>query len=266
MPADPRHAPRRTLGIIPARMASSRYPGKPLAAVLGKPMLQHVYERAAASSLDRVVIATCDRAIVEAAEAFGARAVMTADTHQRASDRIAEAAGVLEAEDRAAGRPTSEGDIIVLLQGDEPTIRPGDIDAAVAAMGPSGGGAEVQCVNLTTRITSAAELEDRNTIKVAIAANGDALYFSRAPLPSCARTPFAELRAWKQVCVIPFTRASLRRFGELEPTPLEQAESIDMLRFLEHGIAVRMVPIDHDVQAVDVPDDVAKAEAMMRAG
>lgn len=241
----------KAVAFLPARMGSTRFPGKPLARLLGKPMIQHVYERVSrAKSLSATYVATCDPEIADACRAFGAPVVMTSPRHERASDRVAEA---------AAGVPA---DVHVMVQGDEPMTTPEMVDAAVAAMAdPS-----VACVNLAARIDSEAEFEDRNCIKVVMDSKGDALYFSREPVPTRRLGPWGTFAAWKQVCVVPFTSPALRRFSELAPTPLEKAESIDMLRLLEHGLKVRMVPTACASHAVDTPQDLARVEALMRGG
>lgn len=237
------------IGIIPARMGSTRFPGKPLARINGAPMIEHVYRNCLRSkSLDAVYIATCDDEIARATEGFGGQAIMTSPAHQRASDRVAEAARDLEA------------DIVVMIQGDEPMIQPEMIDLAV---GPLLKDPQVVCSNLAAPIRSFDEYRDPNTIKVAIAGNGDALYFSREPIPNCKREDFGRFPAFKQVCVIPFRFEFLFRYTELAPTPLEEAESIDMLRLLEHGIAVRMVETDRESHAVDTQADLELVASLM---
>lgn len=239
----------KTVAMIPARMGSSRFPGKPLAPILGRSMIEHVAKRTALSScLDAVYVATCDVEIARAVEAFGGKAIMTSDRHERASDRIAEAmAGV-------------DADIIVMVQGDEPMVHPEMMDEAVTPMlaDPS-----IQCVNLTARIETEEEFISPNSIKVVMNTKGDALYMSREPIPTRFKNDFAALPAWKQVCIMPFRRAALTLFTTLAPTPLEIAESIDMNRFLEHGIPVRMVPTRFASQAVDTPADLALVERLM---
>lgn len=231
-------------------MGSSRFPGKPLARILGKPMIEHVYRRVSiAKSLDGVYVATCDKEIFDAVEAFGGKAVMTSDRHERASDRIAEAADSLDA------------DLFVMVQGDEPMTHPDMIDEATA---PFADEPDIQCVNLLRRIDNEADYRNPNTIKVVLHPSGDAMYFSRSPIPASSKNDFAMIEAFKQVCIIPFTRASLARFAALPPTPLEIAESVDMMRFVEHGVPVRMVPTNFDTQAVDDMDDLARVENLMR--
>lgn len=241
----------RIVGIIPARMGSSRFPGKPLADLLGRPMLEHVYRRAAACPLlEKVFVATCDRAIADAVEAFGGRTVMTSPAHERASDRVAEAARSLPA------------DIIVMIQGDEPMVGPTMISDALSPMRHAPG---IGCVNLSAPIFTAAEVRDPNTIKVVSDCNGDALFFSRAAIPWLGEGAF-EVGKWhKQVCVIPFRRVVLERFASLPPTPLEVSESIDMLRLVEHGIRVRLVPTAEETHAVDTPEDLEVVAARLGA-
>jgi 3-deoxy-manno-octulosonate cytidylyltransferase (CMP-KDO synthetase) len=240
----------KIIAIIPARMGSSRFPGKPLAPILGRPMIEHVYRRTAMSAaLDDVFVATCDEEIKHAVENFGGKAVMTSASHERASDRIAEAAR------------NSNADVVVLVQGDEPMTMPGMIDAAVA---PFMEDANVHCVNLTKRISNETDFLDPNTIKVVMDKNCDALFMSRQPIPTRPKGDFSIIRAFKQVCIIPFRKEALRRYSALEPTPLEIAESIDMMRFLEHSIPVRMIETDFDSQAVDTPEDLNRVEELMR--
>jgi 3-deoxy-manno-octulosonate cytidylyltransferase (CMP-KDO synthetase) len=239
----------RVIGMIPARMGSTRFPGKPLAMIGGKPMIEHVYKRSLSSkSLDAVFIATCDEEIMQATEAFGGQAIMTSNPHERASDRVAEASRDIEA------------DIIVMIQGDEPMIEPQMIDLAVQ---PLLDHPQVVCSNLAAPIRSEEDFRNPNTIKVAIAGNGDALYFSREPIPNCQKLPFGSFPAFKQVCVIPFRREFLFRYTELEPTPLEVAESVDMLRALEHGIPIRLIETDIETHAVDTPEDLRRVESLM---
>ena len=212
----------RIVGVIPARMGSSRFPGKPLARILGLPMIEHVYRRARLCALlDDTIVAACDDAIKSAAEHFGATVIMTSAQHERATDRTAEAVDGFEA------------DIVVMIQGDEPLIAPSMIEEALTPLLKDAG---VCCVNLAHEITSESDYVDRNTVKVVLDRNDDALYFSRAPIPA---TTFAVAPALKQVCVIPSRRTMLQRFAALPPTPLEQAEAIDMLRLIEHGYPIR---------------------------
>lgn len=242
------------LALIPARMGSSRFPGKPMASIIGKPMIGHVYERVAKSStLTLTAVATCDKEIFDYIESIGGVAVMTADTHQRASDRCAEALLKLEAINN------TRYDIVVMVQGDEPMTHPDMIEEAVSPMlnDPS-----IQVVNLLGEIKDAAEFEDRNCIKVVCDLELNAIYFSREPIPT--RSKIDKIPMGKQVCIIPFRRDYLLQYTDLAPTPLEIAESIDMMRILEHGMKVRMVKTQHNSQAVDTPDDLKKVELLMQ--
>lgn len=233
-------------------MGSSRFPGKPLSPLLGRTMLEHVYRRVALSgAIDATYIATCDEEIREAAEGFGAPVIMTSDTHERASDRVAEAVTGLDA------------DLVVMVQGDEPMTRPEMIDAAVE---PFRHDDRLGCVNLAHRIGSAADFHDVNTIKVVMDRQGDALYMSRQPVPNLPATvDFAQVHAYKQVCIIPFRRETLVEFTRLPSTPLERLESVDMLRLLEHGHRVKMVETPFNTQAVDTPADLARVAGLMGA-
>ncbi|HEX6624890.1 MAG TPA: 3-deoxy-manno-octulosonate cytidylyltransferase [Pyrinomonadaceae bacterium] len=243
----------RVVAIIPARMGSSRFPGKPLAPLHGRPMIEHVVRRAVmCERLDAVYVATCDDEIRTAVEAWGGAVLMTSPAHERASDRVAEAAEHVEA------------DIVVMIQGDEPMCTPDMIDAAVAPLLED---SSVGCVNLARRIASREEYLDRNTIKVVRNVRGDALYFSRSPIPALdfARDfPIGRTPVLKQVCVIPFRRDFLREFARLTPTPLERAESIDMLRVIEHGGHVRLVETRAVTHAVDTPEDLRLVESLMK--
>jgi len=241
----------KIVAVIPARMGSSRFPGKPLAAILGRPMIEHVYRRTmCCSTLDEVIVATCDSAILESVTAFGGKAVMTSPTHERASDRVAEAAAGLDA------------DVVVMVQGDEPMIWPEMIEESIAPF--ADGATDIPCVNLTARIGSREEFEDRNTIKVVTDQAGFALYMSREPIPTTHLMDFDRIPAYKQVCIIPFSKAALLEFVRLTPTPLEIAESIDMMRFIEHGRKVKMIETSRSTHAVDTPDDLKLVEDLMR--
>lgn len=242
------------LALIPARMGSSRFPGKPMALINGKPMIGHVYERVARSPvLLHTVVATCDKEIFDYIISIGGKAVMTADTYERASDRCAEALLALEEEQGI------RYDIVVMVQGDEPMTHPDMIGEAIQ---PMLGDPSVLVVNLLGQIKDEAEFEDRNCIKVVCDNNLNALYFSREPIPTRCKT--GSVPMFKQVCIIPFRRDYLLQYTALEPTPLEIAESVDMMRVLEHGMQVRMTPTRYSTQAVDTPADLRRVEALMR--
>ena len=241
------------LALIPARMGSSRYPGKPMAEILGKPMIGHVYERVTQCDLlTKTVVATCDEEIADYIKSIGGEAVMTSDQHERASDRCAEALGYLENQDGV------QYDIIVMVQGDEPMTHPDMITEAVQPMLDD---PNILVVNLLGDIETIDEFEDRNCIKVVCDQQSNAICFSREPIPT--RSKIEDIPMKKQVCIIPFTRKFLLEYTALEPTPLEIIESVDMMRVLEHGLKVKMVPTKHNTHAVDTLEDLKKVESIM---
>jgi 3-deoxy-manno-octulosonate cytidylyltransferase (CMP-KDO synthetase) len=243
----------RIVGVIPARMGSSRFPGKPLALLHGIPMLGHVYFRSRLNRrLAATYIATCDHAIWRYAMEIGAPCVMTSPSHDRASDRTAEAANAIDA---LSADPV---DAVVMIQGDEPMVRPEMLDEALDPLEKE---PAVQVVNLMAALDTNAAV-DANEVKVVVARNGNALYFSRQAVPW--HRGAGTVDTFKQVCIIPFRREFLTRFAALEPTALERAESIDMLRALEHGYSVRMARTAHRTTSVDTPEDLARVEALMR--
>ena len=198
-------------------------------------------------------VATCDQEIYDYIESLGGTAVMTADTYERASDRCAEALLKLETANN------TRYDIVVMVQGDEPMTHP---DMIAEAVQPMLDDPTTQVVNLLGEIKDDAEFEDRNCIKVVCDLQRNALYFSREPIPT--RCKVDKIPMGKQVCIIPFRRNYLLEYTRLAPTPLEIAESVDMMRILEHGMKVRMVPTKHISQAVDTPEDLKKVERLMQ--
>ncbi|MAG39043.1 3-deoxy-manno-octulosonate cytidylyltransferase [Candidatus Woesearchaeota archaeon] len=243
------------VGIIPARMGSSRFPGKPLANIHGIPMIGHVYFRSKmAKILDDVYVATCDQEIIDYIKSIDGKAIMTDTSHERASDRTSEALNIIES------RTEQKTDIIVMLQGDEPMILPEMIDAAVQ---PLLDDQSVTVSNLMATIKKIEEWEDPNEVKVVVDKENFAIYFSREPIPS-KRKYSSEIKAYKQVCVIPFTRDCLINYTRLEPTPLEIIESVDMNRFIENGIKIKMIETDNNTIAVDTPQDLANVERLMK--
>ncbi|TGK92003.1 3-deoxy-manno-octulosonate cytidylyltransferase [Leptospira brenneri] len=244
----------KILAIIPARMGSSRFPGKPMAEIHGKPMIGHVYERVSQSKmLEDVAVATCDKEIFDYIRSIGGTAVMTSDKHDRASDRCAEALLTLEAERNC------RYDIMVMVQGDEPMTHP---EMIAEALKPMFEDASIQVVNLLGKIRDNDEFEDRNCIKVVCDLAGNALYFSREPIPTRSKT--ANIPMGKQVCIIPFRRDFLIEYTDMTPTPLEIAESIDMMRVLENNIKVKMTPTQYETYAVDTPEDLSKVALLLK--
>ena len=225
-----------------------------MAEILGKPMIGHVYEKVARCPLvTETVVATCDKVIYDYILSIQGKAVMTSDAHERASDRCAEALLILEKKRKV------RFDIVIMVQGDEPMIDPKMIQQALEPMLQK---EDILVANLVGEIKSKEEFNDRNCIKVVCDLNGNALYFSREPIPCCSRAIKVHLQ--KQICVIPFRRDFLLKYNQLSPTPLEIAESVDMNRVLEHGYQVRMIKTKHQTFSVDTPEDLKKVEMRMK--
>ena len=235
--------------IVPARLAATRLPDKPLAEIAGKPMIQHVVERAAqASCVSRVLVATPDVRIFDAVTAFGGIAVMTSPAHRSGTDRVAEAAQSLPA----------DFEIIVNVQGDEPLIDPAMIDAAVDAL--TEGDAVMSTVSCPLPMVRDA---DPNVVKVVCDLQGYALYFSRSPLPF-RRDVAAPYAPRQHVGLYVYRRDFLARFPMMEPTPLEMAESLEQLRVLENGYRIRVVETITAPESVDTPDDLERVRTLMQ--
>jgi len=240
------------VAIIPARYASTRFPGKPLVDIAGKSMIQRVYERTLqASTVQRVIIATDDQRIFDAVTAFGGEAQMTRADHPSGTDRLAEVAARIDA------------DLVVNVQGDEPLIDPQMIDAAVA---PLVADASIVMGTLSTALTDPAEYASPNVVKVVVDRAGFALYFSRASIP-CGRDLAAGSippGAAKHVGLYVYRRDFLLAYPTLPETPLEQLEKLEQLRALEHGHRIRVVATDKTSIGVDVPEDVDKVLAALK--
>jgi 3-deoxy-manno-octulosonate cytidylyltransferase (CMP-KDO synthetase) len=235
------------LSIIPARMASSRFPGKPMKEILGIPMIGHVYKRVKMSqTLSAVYVATCDEEIFEYIESIGGKAIMTSDSHERCSDRCAEAMIQIE---KSTGQKC---DIMVMVQGDEPLTFPQMIDESVEPMLKD---SSLVITNLVSDIDSKEAFENPNEVKVVMDQNNNALYFSREPIPS-RKKGVSNVPMKKQVCVIPFRRDFLLKYNKMEPTPLEIIESVDMMRVLENGGRVKMCETKFKTKAVDSKEDL----------
>lgn len=245
----------KIIGIIPARMESSRFPGKPMREINGIPMIGHVYLRSKmCDMLDEVYVATCNQEIVDYIESIGGKAIMTADTHERASDRAAEA--MLKAE-QATGEKT---DILVMIQGDEPMLLPEMIQEAVRPLQQD---TKILVSNLMADMKTREEHDDPNEVKVVVDQKDFALYFSREPIPSWKKGA-KNVRMLKQVCIIPFQRDFLLQFNDMNQTPLEIIESVDMLRVLENGYQVKMIYTNEETFSVDTEEDLKKVEAAMK--
>lgn len=242
----------RAVCIIPARMASSRFPGKPLAPLLGMPLILHVWHRCRlCPGFERVVVATCDREIAREVEAAGGETVMTASSHERATDRVQEAMATL-----AMG--LADEDLVVMVQGDEALMNPELASMIIDAYLRD----HPAVVNLGSRLHRLEDHDDSNTVKVVADPNGRVLYFSRAPIPSRARVK--DVKGYQQTGVMGFAAAFLDQFSALPQTPLEIVESVDMLRVIEHGLPITLVRTETETIGVDTPSDLARAEVLMR--
>jgi len=237
----------KIISIIPARMGSSRFPGKPMMDILGIPMIGHVYKRVKMNkTVSEVYVATCDKEIFDYILSIGGKAVMTSDSHERCSDRCAEAMLKIENE---TGKKC---DIMVMVQGDEPLTFPQMIDEAVEPMIKD---KNVLITNLIADLDTIEAFENPNEVKAVMDKNNNALYFSREPIPSRKKSAL-EIPMKKQVCVIPFTRDFLLDYNEMEPTPLEIIESVDMMRILENGGKIKMCETNYKTKAVDTKEDL----------
>jgi|TARA_B110000908_G_scaffold12799_1_gene14893 3-deoxy-manno-octulosonate cytidylyltransferase (CMP-KDO synthetase) len=238
-----------TLGIIPARWASTRFPGKPLHLIAGKPLVQHVWERCKqCSKLDHCVIATDDQRIFDAAIVFGAEAVMTSENHPTGTDRIAEAAAAFP-----------EASYLINIQGDEPLIDPSLIDQLATALHVDGGVAMATAAN---PITDDALMDDPNVVKCVLALNGDALYFSRSPLPY-RRSESPELKLYRHKGIYAYRRDFLEKFVTWQPSPIELAESLEQLRALENGARIKVLITDDESPGVDTLEQAQQIEDLL---
>ncbi|HEX9021983.1 MAG TPA: 3-deoxy-manno-octulosonate cytidylyltransferase [Nitrospirota bacterium] len=241
------------IAVIPARFGSTRFPGKSLALIKGKPMIQRVYERTRGSKLvERVIVATDDDRILAAVKSFGGEAFMTSPEHPTGTDRIAEVVKKIEC------------DLVVNVQGDEPLIHPEMIDQAIM---PLAADPSIPLGTLCKKIDSRDEAFDPNVVKVVFDRNGFALYFSRAPIPwsrdqwagrvSFADMPFVDTQ-YKHIGLYVYRRDFLLTFARMPQTTLETVEKLEQLRALEHGYRIKTVVTEHDSFGVDIPDDLGK--------
>jgi 3-deoxy-manno-octulosonate cytidylyltransferase (CMP-KDO synthetase) len=245
----------RVTAIIPARYESTRFPGKPLAKILGQPMIQWVYERTSRSNrVDRVIVATDDARIFEAVSAFGGEAWMTRSDHPTGTDRLAEVAEGIET------------DIVVNVQGDEPLIDPRMIDLAVAPLLLD---ASIPMGTLMAPLVSMEEFFNPNVVKVVVDGRGFALYFSRAPIPhprdhaEVLADNVALLGGNKHIGLYVYRKEFLLAYPKLPATPLENTEKLEQLRALEHGFRIRVVATDLVSQGVDTPEDLERVRDLL---
>ena len=247
----PADVPLRALAVIPARWGSTRFPGKPLALLAGRPLVQHVVEAAERSgAFERVLVATDDERIAEAVARFGGLVEHTSAAHRSGTDRVAEV---------VARMPAEAPDVVVNLQGDEPLVDPASLRRLVQAFTD----VRVAMATLVRPLEDAADRLNPHVVKVVPDIRGDALYFSRADIPfdrDGMRVP-----RFAHVGLYGYRRATLVRLAQLPPTTLELAESLEQLRALEHGISIRCIVTEHPSIGVDTPADLARAEAALAA-
>jgi 3-deoxy-manno-octulosonate cytidylyltransferase (CMP-KDO synthetase) len=251
----------RITALIPARFASTRFEGKALADIQGKPMVQHVYERAARAGLvSEVIVATDDERIAAAVKAFGGRVEMTAQTHETGTDRLAEVAARIDS------------DIIVNVQGDEPLIEPAMIDEAIRPLTLD---SSIKMGTLKTRIKTLHDFLSPNVVKVITDRDGFALYFSRSPLPNF-RDKWNDLKdeafesgrllCYKHIGIYVYRRDFLLQFAKMSPTYLEMAEKLEQLRALENGFRIKVEETKYESIGVDTPADLEKVmESLMKS-
>jgi len=237
--------------VIPARFGSTRFPGKPLVLLAGKPMIQHVYERAKmAGQSGRVIVATDDERIVKAVETFGGAARMTRTDHRTGTERVAEVAA------------HEAGDVFVNVQGDEPLLDPVAVDTAVTALLEEPAAA---IATVATPIKTPADIMDPNVVKTVLDFDSNGIYFSRAPIPWVRDTGSKiQVRHLKHLGLYVFQRAALLEYPTLPQGELERIEQLEQLRWLENGWKIRVAEVEHDAVSVDVPEDVARVEKLLQ--
>lgn len=241
----------KAVAIIPARWGSTRFPGKMLHPILGKPLIQHVWERCQETkSISQVIIATDDMRIAEAAFAFGAEVALTSEDHPSGSDRIAEVAKNLSGVKH-----------IINLQGDEPALDPHLIDRLVKHLQNE---SKLEMITAATPFESAEDIANPNNVKVVTGVHDQALYFSRSPIPF-DRDGTAKPNYLWHLGLYGYRRDFLLEYVKWKPTPLEESEKLEQLRALEHGATIKVLTTTHRALGVDVPEDVARAEAALQA-
>ena len=244
----------RILAIIPVRMGSSRFPGKPLKKINKIPMLKIIYDKVNANKLiNETYIATCDKIIGNFATENKFKFVYTKKTHKRASDRSAEALIKIEKILK------KKFDLVVMVQGDEPMINQNMITKSIK---PFFNDKNINIVNLFSQIRSKSDIYDSNCVKLIKDKKNNAIYFSRLPIPFSQDE--IKVKYFKQVCIIPFKRNYLIKYIKMRPTPLEQLESIDMLRVIENGDKIRLVEISEITYPVDTIKDLRKVERLIK--
>ena len=240
----------QTIGIIPARFSSTRFPGKPLVQINGKSMIRRVYEQAAKSTaLSAVFVATDDQRIFDHVTDFGGKVIMTAGTHRTGTERCNEVVRKLEAENTFF-------DVAINIQGDEPYIQPAQIDLLAGCFSDP----TIEIATLIKKINLSEEINSPNTIKVVISKNQQALYFSRSPIPYIRDKKNEQALYYKHIGIYAYRTVTLKAITSLNPSPLELAESLEQLRWLENGYKIFTRETQHESFSVDAPEDLLKFE------
>jgi len=235
-------------GIIPARYASSRFPGKPLAVIQGKPMIQWVYERVESAALQGLVVATDDERIAQCVLSFGGSLVMTSPDHASGTDRCGEA---------ALSMNPSDNDVVINIQGDEPLISPREIHLLASAFEDRA----VQIATLVNPFRDETVLHNPNVVKVVMANNGNVLYFSRLPIPYLREGGTPPAQFYRHVGVYAYRYGVLKQIVQLPTSGLENSEKLEQLRWLENGYTIRAIPCDYQGIGVDTPEDLKNVES-----
>ena len=244
----------KVIGVIPARLNASRFPGKPMANIHGMPMVEHCYHRTRLTpGISSTFVATCDDEIAKHINKIGGNSILTSDSHTRATTRTAEAMQIIEEKFK------EKIDIVVMVQGDEPLIKPETIEQTLSHFEDS----SVDIVNIMSRLDSYENFIDKNNVKVVANYNSDALYFSREPIPSPWKGS-KNLSMYMQTGIIAFRREALLKFNNMDETVLEQIESVDMNRVLEMGGSIRMVATEFKTIGVDTPQELKDSEELMK--
>ena len=244
-------SPARIVVVIPARYGATRLPGKPLVMLAGKPMIQRVYERAKlAQRADKVIVATDDERILKAVEGFGGEARMTRADHRTGTERVAEVAAHVA------------GDVFVNVQGDEPLLDPAAVDTAISSLLEE---PQASIATVATPVKTPGDIMDPNVVKTVLDFDGNALYFSRAPIPWVRDTANKiQVRHLKHLGLYVFQREALLEYPTLPQGELERIEQLEQLRWMENGWKIRVAEVEHDAVSVDVPADLERVEKLLR--
>jgi 3-deoxy-manno-octulosonate cytidylyltransferase (CMP-KDO synthetase) len=244
-------SPARVVVVIPARYGATRLPGKPLVLLAGKPMIRRVYERAKlAQRVDQVIVATDDERILKVVEGFGGEARMTRTDHRTGTERVGEVAAHVA------------GDVFVNVQGDEPLLDPAAVDMAVSSLLEE---PQASISTVATPVKTPGDIMDPNVVKTVLDFDGNALYFSRAPIPWVRDTGNKiQVRHLKHLGLYVFQREALLEYPTLPQGELERIEQLAQLRWMENGWKIRVAEVEHDAVSVDVPEDVARVEKLLQ--